>query len=46
VSKQHGIDSLKKVVEKLRELEAAGADYDDFLNALKKLGDIAAQRGS
>lgn len=44
VSKQHGIESLRKVVDKLRELDKAGADYDDFVNALRELGEEAARR--
>jgi hypothetical protein len=37
VSKQHGIDSLRKVVNELRALERAGGDYDDFVDLLKSL---------
>jgi len=44
VSKQHGIESLQKVVDELRALERAGGDYDDFVDLLKKLGKIAAER--
>ena len=45
VKGQHSIDALKKVVDKLRELEALGADFDDFVEALKRLGRDAAERG-
>ena len=44
VSKQHGIDSLRKVVDELRALERAGGDYDDFVTKLKELGELAASR--
>jgi hypothetical protein len=46
VARQHGIESLTKVVERLRELDRLGADYDDFAAALKELGEIAARRGN
>jgi hypothetical protein len=45
VKGQHSIDALRKVVDKLRELERTGADYDDFIEALKRLGREAAERG-
>jgi len=37
---------LKKVVDKLRGLEAIGAGYDDFVKALRILGQEAARRGT
>ena len=46
VKGQHSIDALKKVVDKLRELETFGADFDDFVEALKRLGRDAAERGA
>ncbi len=44
ISKQHGMESLRKVLEELRVLEKAGADYDDFVLKLKELGQLAATR--
>ena len=37
---------LKKVVDKLRELQRVEADYNDFVEALKRLGQEAAKRGT
>ena len=45
VSQQHGIDSLSHVVSKLKELDALGGDYDDFVKLLQELGELAARRG-
>jgi hypothetical protein len=42
---QHGIDSLTRVVNKLKELDDLGASYDDFVDALRELGQIAGSRG-
>lgn len=36
---------LREVVDSLRTLHEAGADYDDFVDALRILGQIAAGRG-
>ena len=44
VKGQHGIDALENVVEKLREVKKIGGDYDDFADALKRLGEVAARR--
>ncbi len=44
VAEQHGIESLTKVVDELRALDRAGGDYNDFVDLLKKLGRIAAER--
>ncbi len=41
---QHDSAALENVVTKLREVERAGGDYDDFVEVLKKLGDLAAKR--
>jgi hypothetical protein len=46
VKGQHSIDALMKVVDKLRGLEAIGAGYDDFVKALRILGQEAARRGT
>jgi hypothetical protein len=45
VKGQHSIDALRKVVDKLLDLERTGADCDDFIEALKRLGREAAERG-
>ena len=42
---QHHIDSLRPVVDQLRKLDRAGADYDDFVRELQKLGQAAARGG-
>jgi len=44
VDAQHGIETLRNVVETLRRLDAAGADRDDIVKALAKLGELAAKR--
>jgi hypothetical protein len=43
---QHDIQALRKVVDKLQELDDLGASYEDFVDALRKLGRIAQKRGS
>ncbi|MEZ6140830.1 MAG: polymorphic toxin-type HINT domain-containing protein [Zavarzinella sp.] len=45
ITGQHDIQSLRKVVDKLRELDKAGADRDEIVEALRELGSIAAQKG-
>lgn len=44
VKGQHGLKALREVVGKLKELKAAGADRDDFVQALRELGQKAADR--
>jgi hypothetical protein len=46
VAQQHGIESLTYVVNKLKELDSMGGDYDDFARLLKELGELAARRGN
>ncbi|TYQ15990.1 UNVERIFIED_CONTAM: RHS repeat-associated protein [Acetivibrio alkalicellulosi] len=41
---QHGIEALKHVVDKLKEVEEAGGDYDDIVEMLKELGEQASRR--
>ncbi len=41
---QHSFSALSNVVKELRKLQAAGGDYDDFVELLKSLGKIAATR--
>ena len=41
---QHDIAALKEVVDALIAVDEAGGDYDDIVDALKELGDIAGQR--
>jgi hypothetical protein len=36
---------LRKVVEKLQELDAFGGSYEDFVDVLRRLGRIAQKRG-
>jgi hypothetical protein len=44
ITGQHHGDALKHVVETLRIVEAAGEGYDGMVDALKKLGKLAAKR--
>ncbi len=39
---QHDIVALTEVVDALRAVDEMGGDYDDIVNALKELGDIAS----
>ena len=41
---QHVTANLREVVDRLRDLDSVGAGYEDFVEALQELGDIAAQR--
>jgi hypothetical protein len=45
VEGQHDIQALRKVVEKLQELDAFGGSYEDFVDVLRRLGRIAQKRG-
>ncbi|MGL4463160.1 MAG: polymorphic toxin-type HINT domain-containing protein [Planctomycetia bacterium] len=44
ISLQHGPASLNEVVSRLKQLDAIGGDYDDFVKLLKELGQKAAAR--
>jgi uncharacterized NAD(P)/FAD-binding protein YdhS len=44
VAKQHSIETLQKVVDTLKEIEKAGGDRADIVEALAELGQAAAQR--
>lgn len=41
---QHSIDALEEVVNRLRAVEAMDGDFDDIVEALEDLGDIASTR--
>ncbi|MEK3806969.1 AHH domain-containing protein [Bacillus sp. FSL H8-0547] len=41
---QHSLDSLEKVVNRLKTVEEMGGDIDDIVEALDDLGDIASTR--
>ncbi len=41
---QHSLDALEEVVNRLRAVEAMGGDFDDIVEAVKDLGDIASTR--
>ncbi|MGQ0801009.1 MAG: RHS repeat-associated core domain-containing protein [Pseudomarimonas sp.] len=41
---QHSTDSIRKVVDRLRELDKANAEPGDFSDALRGLGETAADR--
>ncbi|MED3698924.1 AHH domain-containing protein, partial [Heyndrickxia sporothermodurans] len=41
---QHSLDALEEVVNRLRAIEEFGGDFDDIVEALKDLGDIASTR--
>jgi hypothetical protein len=41
---QHDIEALRKVVEKLKLVEDFGGSYNDIVEALEVLGEIAAER--
>ena len=45
VTGQHSIESLEKVVEGLKAVDEAGGDYDDIVNFLEDMGQIASSRG-
>ncbi len=44
VSGQHGIEALENVVKQLKAVDAAGGEYDDFVEILEDLGKLAASR--
>jgi hypothetical protein len=44
IDEQHGFQALKQVLDTLRKVEAIGGDREDFVEALKTLGEIAAAR--
>ncbi len=41
---QHDLGALTNVVDKLKELDTLGGDYDDFVELLRELGELAASR--
>jgi len=41
---QHSLDALEEGVNRLRAVEAMGGDFDDIVEALEDLGDIASTR--
>ncbi|MCU6602704.1 T7SS effector LXG polymorphic toxin [Peribacillus frigoritolerans] len=41
---QHSLDALEEVVNRLRAIEAMEGDFDDIVEALEDLGDIASTR--
>ncbi|MDM5293215.1 T7SS effector LXG polymorphic toxin [Peribacillus simplex] len=41
---QHSLDALEEVVNQLRAIEAMDGDFDDIVEALEDLGDIASTR--
>lgn len=41
---QHSLDALEEVVNRLRAVEAMDGDFDDIVEALEALGDIASTR--
>nr|WP_256371031.1 T7SS effector LXG polymorphic toxin [Psychrobacillus sp. OK028] len=41
---QHSLDTLEEVVNRLRTVEAMDGDFDDIVEALEDLGDIASTR--
>ncbi len=44
ISGQHDIAALEEVVDTLKAIDEAGGDYDDIVDALKRLGIKASQR--
>ncbi|GGA33848.1 AHH domain-containing protein [Psychrobacillus lasiicapitis] len=44
VTGQHSLDALKEVVARLRAIEAIDGDFDDIVETLNDLGDIASTR--
>ncbi|WP_240321574.1 hypothetical protein [Paenibacillus sp. O199] len=44
VKGQHGIEALRYVVDKLKEVKEAGGDREDMVEMLRILGDIAKRR--
>jgi hypothetical protein len=44
VEGQHGPEALQNVVDKLKQVENAGGDYEDIVAVLKELGEKAARR--
>ncbi|KAB7667792.1 type IV secretion protein Rhs [Bacillus sp. B1-b2] len=41
---QHSLDALELVVNRLKAIEEMGGDFDDIVEALEDLGDIASTR--
>lgn len=41
---QHDIVVLEQVVDTLKAIDEAGGDYDDIVNSLNELGDVASQK--
>jgi len=44
VKGQHGIEALRYVVDKLKEVKEAGGDREYMVGMLRILGDIAKRR--
>ena len=44
ITGQHDITALEKVVNTLKAIDESGGDYDDIVEALNELGDLASQR--
>ncbi len=41
---QHSIDALENVVNRLKAVEAEGGDFDDIVETLEELGNLASRR--
>ncbi|MCR3761912.1 AHH domain-containing protein, partial [Clostridium felsineum] len=41
---QHNLDAIQNVVNQLKAVEDAGGDYDDIVEVLEELGELASQR--
>ena len=41
---QHNIDALENVVNRLRTVEVEGGDFDDIVEVLEELGELASRR--
>ncbi|MFC0236624.1 T7SS effector LXG polymorphic toxin [Fictibacillus phosphorivorans] len=41
---QHSLDALENVVNQLKAVEAEGGDFDDIVEALEELGELASRR--
>ena len=41
---QHSLDALENVVNQLKRVEIEGGDFDDFVEVLDELGNLASIR--
>ena len=41
---QHSLDALENVVNQLKTVEIEGGDFDDFVEVLEELGNLASRR--